>query len=375
MSKTLTPEQIQGLEVAYQRLVDPVVDYLINDIARRVQKSGEFTSTAAYQLYRLQVLSTDFPEVQKQLEKLLETSANDADKLIKKAAEFGYNLDAKRLSSSIKFSEATGIDQIINATVQLARSDLTNITQTIGFINHDNTFRRLTSAYEQAMDEAFSLVSTGAMDYNSAIRRVCSKLNSEGIRVIDYASGVSSSIESAVRRNLISGTGLMVEQISQKNHDEMGANGWEISAHAASAPDHEPIQGKQYSDEEFDALNKSLVRRIGTLNCGHNASPIIIGVSSPQYTNSELNNFRSENKKGFVYEGKKFETIYDATQYQRKLERAIRAQKRRVMTATNDDKAIAKSKLTILRARYKDFSKSANLRTEDERLFVAGFKK
>lgn len=371
----LTPEQIQGLEVAYQRLIDPVVDYLINDIARRVRKAGEFTSTAAYQLYRLQVLSTDLPEVQKQLEKLLKISANDADKLIKKAAEFGYNLDAKRLSSSIKFSEATGIDQIINAAVQLARSDLTNITQTIGFINHDNTFRRLTSAYEQAMDEAFSLVSTGAMDYNSAIRRVCSKLNSEGIRVIDYASGVSSSIESAVRRNLMSGTGLMVEQISQKNHDEMGANGWEISAHAASAPDHEPIQGKQYSDEEFDALNKSLVRRIGTLNCGHNASPIIIGVSSPQYTNSELNNFRSENKKGFVYEGKNFETLYDATQYQRKMERAIRAQKRRVMTATNDDKAIAKSKLTILRARYKNFSKAANLRTEDERLFVAGFKK
>ena len=61
----LTPEQIQGLEVAYQRLIDPVVDYLINDIARRVRKAGEFTSTAAYQLYRLQVLSTNLQKVQK----------------------------------------------------------------------------------------------------------------------------------------------------------------------------------------------------------------------------------------------------------------------------------------------------------------------
>ena len=45
----------------------------------------------------------------------------------------------------------------------------------------------------------------------------------------------------------------------------MGCEGWEISAHAASAPDHEPIQGLQYSDAEYTALNNSLVRRIGTL--------------------------------------------------------------------------------------------------------------
>ena len=40
-----------------------------------------------------------------------------------------------------------------------------------------------------------------------------------------------------------------------------------------------------------------LVRRIGTLNCGHSAFPIILGVDSPQYTPEELEEMRQENEK------------------------------------------------------------------------------
>lgn len=91
-----------------------------------------------------------------------------------------------------------------------------------------------------------------------------------------------------MRRNIMGGLGLMQEKISAEDHDKMGADGWEISAHAASAPDHEPIQGKQYSDAEYQKLNDSLVRRIGTLNCGHAAFPIILGVSKPYMPQNSL---------------------------------------------------------------------------------------
>jgi hypothetical protein len=172
---------------------------------------------------------------------------------------------------------------------------------------------------------------------------------------------------------MMGGLGLMVEQISQSNHDELGANGWELSAHANSAPDHEPIQGKQYPDAEYEALNNSLVRRIGTLNCGHNAFPIIIGVNEPQYTPEQLEKFREDNEKGVTVDGKHY-TGYGATQMQRKLERAIRRQKRRVMAAeASGDKetlTTAKTRLQVLRQEYSRFSKAAGLRTEDERLFV-----
>jgi hypothetical protein len=168
----------------------------------------------------------------------------------------------------------------------------------------------------------------------------------------------------------------MQEQITQHNHDELGCNGWEISAHANSAPDHEPIQGKQYSDAEYEVLNNSLVRRIGTLNCGHAAFPIILGVNEPQYTPEELEKFRQDNVEGVTVDGKHY-TGYEATQMQRKLERAMRRQKRRILTAEaagdKDTLTVAQTRLQRLRQEYSRFSKAAGLRTENERTQVAGF--
>ena len=152
----------------------------------------------------------------------------------------------------------------------------------------------------------------------------------------------------------------------------MGADGWEIDAHKNSAPDHEPIQGKQYSDAEFERLNRSLVRPIGTLNCGHNASPIIIGVHEPLYTAAELRKMRSDNAKGVKYEGREFASMYEATQYQRRIERAIRAQRRRIWTATPDKEQDEKSRLRALQSEYRRFSSAVNLRTEEERLYARG---
>ena len=75
---------------------------------------------------------------------------------------------------------------------------------------------------------------TGAADYNTAIRLATRNLAEKGVRVIEYESGVHTSLEAAVRRNIMGGLGLMQEQIAQMNHDQLGADGWEISAHAAA---------------------------------------------------------------------------------------------------------------------------------------------
>ena len=172
------------------------------------------------------------------------------------------------------------------------------------------------------------------------------------------------------------GIGLMQEKISQQNHDDFGCDGWEISAHAASAPDHEPIQGRQYSDEAYEKLNNSLVRRIGTLNCGHAAFPIILGVDTPQYTPEELAKLRQDNENGIDYNGKHY-TMYEATQHQRRLEASIRKQKRRILIAeaTEDKEGLQQNqiKYQVLNQEYKRFSKAAGLRLQHERMEMPGF--
>ncbi len=374
----LTADQIEALGDKAQQLISPVTSFLIADIAQRIAEAGQLTSTAAYQVWRLQQLGVSQRQLKKELRKRLKVSGAELEKLLTQAAEVGYDFDISRLPyvQALPFAENTSVQQIVNAAVQLAGDDLDNITQTIGFVTHDGEVSPLTEAYRKSCDFAFEKVSTGAQDYNSAIREATRYLAEKGIRTIDYDSGVHTSLEAAVRGNVMGGLGLMQERISQQNHDDLGCDGWEISAHFASAPDHEPIQGKQYSDAEYEKLNNSLVRRIGTLPCGHAASPIIFGVNSPQYTPEELEEMRRDNEKGIDYNGRHY-TMYEATQRQRKIERNIRKQKRRILV---DEKTGDKEKLQtdqiryhMLDQEYKRFSKAADLRLQHERMEMAGF--
>ena len=374
----LTAKQIDVLREQSEQLLDPITDYLIKDIAKRVAKAGQFTATASYEAWKLQQLGVSQRQLKKEIAKRLKVSQKEAEKLLTQAAETGYNFDMSRFptTQAIPLSANSSLQQILDATVKLARVDLTNMTQTMGFVGPDGVCRELTDAYVQACDFAFQKVSMGAQDYTSAIRDAVHNLAEQGIRKIDYKSGFHTSIEAAVRKNIMGGLGLMQEQISQSNHELLGCDGWEISAHAGSAPDHEPIQGKQYSDKAYEKLNNSLVRRIGTLNCGHAAFPIIMGVNEPQYTEEDLEKFRMDNETGVTVEGRHY-TIYEATQRQRKFERTIRKQKRRILvdeaTGDADKLQVDQVRLVSLRQAYSRFSKSAGLPAQHARMEAAGF--
>ena len=374
----LTPDQIDVLRDLSGQVVDPIVEFLIEDIARRVSESGQLTGTASYQVWRLQQLGVSQKQIKKEIQKRLKVSEKEVERLLTQAAEVGYDFDISRFPNldAPPFSENTGLQQILDATVKLAKDDLTNITQTIGFVTPDGECLELTKAYQKTCDFAFQKVVTGAQDYTSAIRDATRYLSEKGIRTIDYESGVHTSLEAAVRRNIMGGLGLMQEQITQQNHDDLGCDGWEISAHSGCAPDHEPIQGRQYSDKEYERLNNSLVRRIGTLNCGHSAMPIILGVNEPQYTPEELEKFREENEKGIDYEGKHY-TLYEATQRQRSLERGIRKRKRQILIdeAVGDKDKLQADQIRLVRTQeeYHRFSKAAGLPKQYERMEKAGF--
>ncbi|WP_050697607.1 phage minor capsid protein [Anaeromassilibacillus senegalensis] len=374
----LTPEQIAALQDVASHITDPINDFLIEDIARRISEAGQLTSTAAYQVWQAQQLGVSQRQLKKELRKRLKVSHRELRKLLTQTAEVGYDFDIKRLPfvQAVPFHANESLQQIVAAAVALAGKDLDNMTRTLGMVDPFGRALPLQDVYRSCTDFAFKQVLTGAADYNTAIRTACANIAKYGVRTINYESGVHTSLEAAVRRNIMGGLGLMNEQIEQQNHDDLGCDGWEISAHANSAPDHEPIQGKQYSDAEYTALNNSLVRRIGTLNCGHVAFPIILGINSPQYTAEQLRQFREDNEKGITYQGKHY-TGYEATQMQRKIERSIRAQKNRILVdeTTGDAEKLQPDRIRLqqLNAEYKRFSAAAGLRTEPERAQVAGF--
>lgn len=83
------------------------------------------------------------------------------------------------------------------------------------------------------------------------------------------------------------------------------------------------------------------------------------------------------NRKGITFEGKHY-TMYEATQMQRSLERAIRKQRRKIaaleeMDGQDEKLKAARIRYTQLTQKYKEFSKAAGLRTQDARTLVKEF--
>lgn len=378
----LTPEQIEGIREAAGQIAEPVASWLLQDITERIALAGKMTSTAAYEVYRAEALGQARRALKKYLKGQLGLSNRQLRQLFRQAAKLAGEGDYRRAGKAFDFAESD-IARMAEAAAALAQKDFTNLTQTLGMTAPDGRAYPLQETYRKAMDHAFERVFTGAQDYQGVIREATTRLAARGVEVIGYESGVHTSLEAAARRNIMGGMGLLVEQIARRNHDELGCNGWEISAHAGSAPDHEPYQGRQYSDAEFLALNGTaerpgkLKRRIGTLNCGHIASPIILGVDSPQYSAAELAEMQRQNAEGITYEGRHY-TGYEATQMQRRLERAIRLQKRRAKVAetAGDKEALLNARICqrVLSQRYTECSAAAGLRTQQQRLEIAGFK-
>lgn len=277
----MTAEQRAGLSDAALAMTQPCIDELIKDISRRVQKAGAITDTAEYQLYRAQALG----ESKKAIEQAVSKQIGISEEVI--ASLFEYVAD-----KSLSLDENGSLKRMTEAYTRMTQSKTRELLRDLWADTPEGKVQPLQTAYARAMDFAFRQVATGTLDLNTAIRRAVTPLAKRGLRTIEQKSGRSVGIEYACRRYIMDQLGQLDDEIQHADHDALGCDGWEISAHAACAPDHEPIQGRQYGDAEFEKLNNSLQRRIGHLNCGHTANPIILGVNAPQYTKAQLQNSR-----------------------------------------------------------------------------------
>lgn len=360
----MTSAQRDGLKDAVLALTEPMIDDLVKDISRRIKGAGAITETAEYQIYRAQALGASKKEVERRVAEQLKLQEEVISSL------FEYVLD-----KSLAYEDNGSLQQMADAYAEMTKSKTAEMLQNLWGTAPDGQVLPLQDAYARALDFAFRETATGVLDMEMAIRRAVMPLAKRGLRTIEQKSGRSIGIEYACRRYIMDQLGALDDEVQKANHDRLGCDGWEISAHAACAPDHEPIQGRQYSDAEYEQLNNSLQRRIGHLNCGHTASPIILGVNAPQYTEAELKQFAEDNERGITYNGKHY-TLYQAGQEQATMENAIRNLRRQILAdeeTKSPDLQKHQIRLRVLQSEYTKFCKAANLPTRNERLQVAGF--
>lgn len=374
----LTPEQLQNLPQELTDLYDQLSEFILRDIARRIAKGAQITDTAEYQLYRARSLGLSTDEIAAKIAEINGSSASEINRLIREAAAQSDEFDRKMLGvdkgAAVPLEENAQLQKLISAQIAETAGKCENLTNTMGFADHDFLGRvyylSMTDMYRREMDSAHMKVVTGVTDYMTAIRQACNKLAASGVRTIDYESGRSDRIEVAARRTLLTSVAHVTHRISEQNGEELGADGWEMSAHSGSRPSHAVYQGRQYTQEQYERIIKPL---ISEPNCRHDVFPIILGVSEPVYTEEELQNI---DQPPFTYEGRTY-TAYEASQQMRKMERAMRKQKDRciVADAAGDEEAFATASIRLNRQKYiyEDFCKAADSYTEYERTYVTGF--
>lgn len=400
-------------EKEIEKLIQPILDrqdaintYVIHKIAMRVKEIGKLLPSDVYKLERLLKSGVDVREITKEIARLTALNTKAIKELIKTVAEANY-LDAKplydyRKKPFIPFKDNEPLQRVVKAIEEQTAGEYVNLSKAQAFMIRDLKNPKkliptpLSKAYYSVIDEAVQVSQQGTVDYNTAMRRTMKQLADSGIRnvVYDPESGrkYSQRLDTAVRRNLMDGIRAINQGVQDETGKQYGADGKEITVHSMSAPDHEPIQGHQFTNEEYEKLQneqsfkdlngrsfEAIKRPIGVLNCKHFSYSIICGVSKPNFTQKELDKFIADNAKGYTTKDGKHFTMYECTQEQRRMETEIRRYKDQQMAleASGDTAGAqeARAKVTEWTKKYKAFSDGCGLSIKPDRARVAGYKK
>ena len=229
------------------------------------------------------------------------------------------------------------------------------------------------------------------------MRSTLKQLSSSGVRKIEYESGYSRRLDTSIRQNILDSMRQVSNESQQLFGKEFDSDGIEISVHQNPAPDHQMVQGRQFSNEEFENFQNDRKavdytgmvfepefeghdrRSISEYNCYHYIFSIVLGVSKPQYSDKQLKEIINNANKKIEFDGKEY-TQYELTQLQRRIESTIRQEKdtQILARASKDNELVLQSqtRITQLTTKYKQLCSVSGLPNKlSTRASVQGFKK
>lgn len=355
---------------------------ILEDIVRRIKKAGKITSTADWQINRLQIIGYSSEDIEKMIKTALNLSYPEVFELYDKVIDWEYvrNKDIYEQVNAeyIHYEDNKELQQLTDGFIQQSNDDLRNATKSMGFyVDYGGgrlVMTPLSDIYQGYLDKAITGVVYGAFDYNTMIRKVVTQLTNSGLRSIDYASGWHSRVDVAARRAVMTGVSQLTGKITEMNAEKLGIEHFEVAWHAGARPSHAVWQGKVWSKKELVTVcGLGTVTGLLGANCYHEYYPFVKGVSERNWSDSWL---AEQNRKESIpktFDGKEY-TLYEARQQQRKMETAMRAQREKVVLlkqggADPGDVIIAKAKYQGQLWEYTRFCKRMGLHQERERIY------
>ena len=381
-----TPTENEALPSAMEQLYRSLQLNIMSDLTDRLKANGEeITSAADWQINRLYELGVSKDEIDSLIQSTLDVSDDEIDRIYDEVVKSGYARDEEFYTSKgkeyISYAENKQLQQLVKAVKNQTKSEYRNITGSLGFAvrNADNTlsFTPLADFYQRTLDNGVMQIASGAVDYNTVLKRAVQAMTDSGLRTVDYASGWSNRVDVAVRRALMTGFNQVVAKVNEDNAEQLGTEYFEVSYHRGARPTHQVWQGRVYSKKELETVcGLGTVTGLCGANCYHSYSPFMKGIDTPTYSEEELDRMNEEENTPKEYNGKEY-TAYEAQQRQRRLETAMRADRQQIELLTQggaDYDTITGAKVRYFQRQdeYVKFSKAMGLPEQWERITVDG---
>lgn len=381
-----TPTEIEALPSAMEQLYRSLQLNIMSDLTERLKANGEeITSAADWQINRLYELGVSKDEIDSLIQSTLDVSDDEIDRIYDEVVKSGYARNEELYTGKgkeyIPYAENKQLQQLVKAVKNQTKSEYRNITGSLGFAmrNADNTlsFTPLADFYQRSLDNGLMQIASGAVDYNTVLKKAVKAMTDSGLRTVDYASGWSNRVDVAVRRALMTGFNQVVAKVNEDNAEQLGTEYFEVSYHRGARPTHQVWQGRVYSKKELETVcGLGTVTGLCGANCYHSYSPFIKGVDKPTYSDEELDRMNEEENTPKEYNGKEY-TAYEAQQRQRRLETAMRADRQQIELLTQggaDYDTITGAKVRYFQRQdeYVKFSKAMGLPEQWERITVDG---
>ncbi len=361
-------------------------DWAIEDIIYRIVRMDELNQAgiggaAVYRMELLQRMGMDMNNVMAEISKYTKKSEKELKELFLDAGARTLENDSKvLLEHGIKTAMLNSNEwakQILQMMYNKTNGELRNFTGTFA-----QNYQRIV---HECFDKAFVETATGMRSYTEAVGQAIDDLGKMGITMVNYKNNRKDTVETAVRRAVLTGINQAAMQISVENCKKLGVEYVIVSSHLGArvsedkVANHAGWQGKVFKIEGSDEIALNLLEEtgfpknplgLGGYNCRHNMFPYFPGDENPYKQFG-----KEENEKA-----------YRISQEQRAKERAIRKRKRQLMAlqkgieATDNEKLKfdlqqrydkTAHKLQLQNKNYHDFCEEHKVKTQTERMKTA----
>ena len=424
----LTDEQEEIISQALVPLFEYLEQEVIRDVAKRISESLAYTRTADLAGEHLQMLGYSPARIRKQamkilnadaafrktvakntldhkrevkkiLKQIMKSAARSKKEVLRDAAELAYFNDLKIWKESgNRLTDRSYLPQLVDAISKQTDRMMENLSGTTGFKSMSG-FEMLKNLYQRELDKALIKVCSGAFTREQAVIDTIHSLAVSGLRTIDFSSGRTMQLDTAVRLAVRTGAHQLSAKIMDTNMERTGKNLVYVSKHwgarntGTGHANQEQWQGKvyyikpikEYSAEakrigqskiedlweatgySADGSHESDPLGLNGYNCRHRHYMISEGTFDPAKHPDD------PEPKPVTLNGKTYD-YYAITQKMRAKEREIRGLKREreALKALGFDTKEISTKIKRKIRDYEDFCEAAGVKADINRLRYEG---